>query len=74
MPEEAFEAVHAAVVENREAPQFKRVVMSLRDVLSGDFFTEYIKKGKAQLLIFAMSTLTMNRKHHDAFGRTDRHR
>ncbi|KAK0643336.1 ribonuclease P 40kDa subunit-domain-containing protein [Cercophora newfieldiana] len=50
VPEEAYEAVHAAVVQNREAPQFKRVVISLRDVLSGDFFTEYIKKGNIMMV------------------------
>jgi ribonucleases P/MRP protein subunit RPP40 len=46
VPEEAFEAVCAAVVKNSDAPKFKKVVMSLQDILSGDFFTEYIKKGE----------------------------
>jgi ribonucleases P/MRP protein subunit RPP40 len=45
MPQEAFEAVHAKLVRDRPAPEFKRVVMSLHDILSGDFFAEYIKKG-----------------------------
>jgi ribonuclease P/MRP protein subunit RPP40 len=63
VPEEAFEAVHAAVVKNRQAPEFKRVVMSLQDVLSGDFFTEYIKKGTCsmiQVLVVACLTLPGN--------------
>lgn len=50
MPDEAFEAVHEAVVKTRPAPEFKRVVMSLQDVLGGDFFTEYIKKGRSNIV------------------------
>ena len=46
VPEEAFNTVLAELVRDKPAPEFKKVVMSLHDVLSGDFFTEYIKKGK----------------------------
>ena len=46
LPKEAYEAIWAAVVKDRDAPKFKKVVMSLQDILSGDFFTEYIKKGE----------------------------
>lgn len=41
--------VQEKLVTDRPAPEFKRVVMSLHDILSGDFFTEYIKKGEWDL-------------------------
>ncbi|KAK3938813.1 fungal tRNA ligase phosphodiesterase domain-containing protein [Diplogelasinospora grovesii] len=50
LPQEAFEAVQAQLVQNRPAPGFKRVIMSLHDILSGPFFTEYIKKGDILML------------------------
>jgi hypothetical protein len=45
VPEESFEAVYAALVKNSPAPGFKKVVMSLQDILSKEFYTEYIRKG-----------------------------
>ncbi|KAK1755894.1 ribonuclease P protein subunit p40 [Echria macrotheca] len=50
VPEESFEAVRTALVQNSPAPEFKRVVMSLQDVLSKDFYTEYIRKGDIMML------------------------
>ena len=35
--------VEKKLVMNRPAPEFKRVIMRLGDILTGDFFTEYIK-------------------------------
>ncbi|KAK3390802.1 ribonuclease P 40kDa subunit-domain-containing protein [Podospora didyma] len=50
LPQEAYDAVYAKLVSDRPAPEFKRVVMSLHDILSGDFFAEYIKKGNINML------------------------
>lgn len=44
VPAEAYDAVQEALA-NRPAPEFRRVVMSLREVLGGEFFTDYVKKG-----------------------------
>ncbi|KAK0620008.1 ribonuclease P 40kDa subunit-domain-containing protein [Immersiella caudata] len=50
VPKEGYEAIWAALVKDRDAPKFEKVVMSLQDVLSGYFFTEYIKKGNIMML------------------------
>ncbi|EGO59390.1 hypothetical protein NEUTE1DRAFT_121209 [Neurospora tetrasperma FGSC 2508] len=50
IPQEAFEVVRK-ILNEKAAPEFKRVVMSLHDILSGDFFTEYIKKGILTMLL-----------------------
>jgi ribonucleases P/MRP protein subunit RPP40 len=44
VPAEAHDAVQEAIAK-KPAPEFRRVVMSLREVLGGEFFTEYVKKG-----------------------------
>lgn len=49
IPQESFEVVRK-ILNEKAAPEFKRVVMSLHDVLSGDFFIEYIKKGSLRPL------------------------
>lgn len=45
--QETFEVVQKLVKE-RAAPEYKRVVMSLHDILLGAFFAEHIKKGRTQ--------------------------
>ncbi|KAK4134075.1 hypothetical protein BT67DRAFT_449671 [Trichocladium antarcticum] len=50
LPQEVFDVVQEKLVTDRPAPEFKRVVMSLHDILSGDFLTEYIKKGNVLML------------------------
>ncbi|KAK3379235.1 ribonuclease P 40kDa subunit-domain-containing protein [Lasiosphaeria ovina] len=50
VPQEAYDAIHAKLVEGRRAPEFKRVVMSLHDILTSEFFVEYIKKGDILML------------------------
>jgi hypothetical protein len=44
VPKELLETILDKVTA-RKAPEFQSVVMSLHDVLSGDFFANYIKKG-----------------------------
>lgn len=37
--------VQAALIGNKPSPQFKRVFMSLADIVEDRFLAEYIKKG-----------------------------
>ncbi|KXX80614.1 Ribonuclease P protein subunit p40 [Madurella mycetomatis] len=50
IPQDAFGIVWKQLVRDRPAPEFKRVVMSLHDILSGGFFTEYVKKRDIMML------------------------
>ncbi|KAK4126031.1 hypothetical protein N657DRAFT_567596 [Parathielavia appendiculata] len=70
IPQEVFELVQEKLLQEMSAPEFKRVVMSLHNILSGEFFTEYIKNGNIMMLsegrrgidnVFALrnGTLTM---------------
>ncbi|SCN92256.1 uncharacterized protein FFB20_09166 [Fusarium fujikuroi] len=56
LPSEAYDAACQQLSNARHAPRYSKVVMSLGDILQGDFFTEYIKKGK---------------RYHDALRGTD---
>ncbi len=38
--------VQEKLLLGKPAPEFKKVVISLRDILSGEFFTNYIKEGQ----------------------------
>ncbi|KAK0743419.1 ribonuclease P 40kDa subunit-domain-containing protein [Schizothecium vesticola] len=49
VPAEAHDAVQEAIAK-RPAPEFRRIVLSLREVLGGEFFTEYVKKGDIMML------------------------
>ena len=42
--------VQEKLLLGKPAPEFKKVVLSLRDILSGEFLTEYIKKGQEPVL------------------------
>lgn len=45
LPVEVHDAVSKQLAKTDEPPRYSRVVMSLGDILQGDFFTKYIKKG-----------------------------
>lgn len=45
LPAEVHDAVSEQLAKASKPPRYSRVVMSLGDVLQGDFFTEYIKRG-----------------------------
>lgn len=45
MPEECYELVKRNLVEQRDAPVYQRVTMTLGQILDGAFFLEYMKKG-----------------------------
>jgi hypothetical protein len=75
IPQEVFELVQEKLLQQRPAPEFKKVVMSLRDILSGEFFTEYIKKGERGSLIYdgVPASLTCARQYLDALRGQKRH-
>ncbi|EGY16668.1 uncharacterized protein VDAG_07832 [Verticillium dahliae VdLs.17] len=45
VPEECYELVKRNLVEQRDAPVYQRVTMTLGQILDGAFFLEYMKKG-----------------------------
>lgn len=40
------ESIQGKLFRTSTGPEYKRVILSLHDILTGDFFTEYIKKGE----------------------------
>ncbi|KPM44801.1 hypothetical protein AK830_g1710 [Neonectria ditissima] len=45
LPAEAYESVYQKIVKACNPPRYSRVTMALGNILEGEFFTEYIKKG-----------------------------
>ncbi|TXC01032.1 hypothetical protein FocTR4_00008845 [Fusarium oxysporum f. sp. cubense] len=58
LPSEAYDAACQQLSNAQNAPRYSKVVMSLGDILQGDFFTEYIKKGK-QFTLWSVFTQPM---------------
>ncbi|RGP60324.1 ribonuclease p/mrp protein subunit pop1 [Fusarium sporotrichioides] len=50
LPAEVHDAVSEQLAKTEGPPLYSRVVMSVGDILQGDFFTEYIKKGDIIML------------------------
>ena len=50
-PEELYDIVWHNVAAKIGQVQYERVMMSLPEVLSGDFFNEYVKKGKVTWML-----------------------
>lgn len=46
LPDELYDMIWEKVEEDLKPVKYAKVFMKLQDVLDGDFFTEYIKKGK----------------------------
>lgn len=45
LPQESYDVIRQALVNERPPPEFQRVTMPLGEIVSGDFFREYIKIG-----------------------------
>lgn len=45
MPDEMYEIIWNALDAEVKKTKYAKVIMKLQEVLEGDFFTEYIKKG-----------------------------
>jgi ribonucleases P/MRP protein subunit RPP40 len=46
LPEELYELIWMKVEEELKPVKYAKVIMKLHEVLEGEFFTEYVKKGK----------------------------
>ncbi|KAI1071157.1 hypothetical protein LB507_009650 [Fusarium sp. FIESC RH6] len=57
LPAEVHDAVSEQLAKTSISPRYSRVVMSLGDVLLGDFFTEYIKRGDILMLSEGQTTV-----------------
>ncbi|CZS78425.1 unnamed protein product [Fusarium graminearum] len=60
LPVEVHDAVSKQLAKTDELPRYSRVVMSLGDILQGDFFTKYIKKG--------VLTMYVDKETHERAG------
>ncbi len=59
IPEEVCDTVQQKLLgADKPAPVYKQVVMKLGEILSGDFFTEYIKQRKTNFGRLSMPTLS----------------
>lgn len=47
LPQDLLETVLASNLADRPGSEFRRVIMSLGEILTGDFLKEYIKQGRA---------------------------
>ncbi|ROV89802.1 hypothetical protein VSDG_08586 [Cytospora chrysosperma] len=50
LPQESWQSVQEKLLERTPVPQSRRVVMTLLQILEGDFFTEYVKIGDIMML------------------------
>ncbi|KAB5535181.1 ribonuclease P 40kDa subunit-domain-containing protein [Coniochaeta sp. 2T2.1] len=49
LPEETFKLIQESLLKG-PAPEYRRVIMTLGDILTGDFLKEYIKQGNIMML------------------------
>ncbi|KAF5574808.1 ribonuclease P MRP subunit POP1 [Fusarium pseudoanthophilum] len=68
LPSEAYDAACQQLSNTQNAPRYARVVMSLGDILQGDFFTEYIKKGKNYALCLSILTMFVDKETYERAG------
>ena len=55
MPEEMYQLVWDKIEADSKQLKYAKVILKLQEVLDGDFFTEYIKKGILSLYILLQS-------------------
>lgn len=46
LPEEIYEIVKRDLLNVRMNPVYSRVILPLKAIVDGEFFTEYIKRGR----------------------------
>ncbi|KAF5695472.1 ribonuclease P MRP subunit POP1 [Fusarium denticulatum] len=68
LPSEAYDAACQQLSNAQNAPRYSKVVMSLGDILQGDFFTEYIKKGKNNALCLSILTMFVDKETYERAG------
>jgi ribonuclease P/MRP protein subunit RPP40 len=52
LPKELYEIIKDDFLKKCEAPVYGRVILPLQALLEGEFFNEFIKKGKSVVLSF----------------------
>ena len=60
MPAELHDLIWDELAKKLDTVNYERVIMTLGEVLSGDFFYQYVKSGKMPFEIVAMGTLAMH--------------
>jgi ribonuclease P/MRP protein subunit RPP40 len=65
VPEELYEIIKSDFLTKVEAPVYSRVILPLQALLEGDFFNEFIKRGKK----VSVSGLLFNMIVTDEYGR-----
>jgi ribonuclease P/MRP protein subunit RPP40 len=50
LPQELYESIQSDMDSKFSVPTYSRVILPLAELLSGEFFTEYIKKGNVLML------------------------
>ncbi|KAF5588698.1 ribonuclease P MRP subunit POP1 [Fusarium pseudocircinatum] len=68
LPSEAYDAACQQLSNAQNAPRYSKVVMSLGDILQGDFFTEYIKKGKNYARCLSILTMFVDKETYERAG------
>ncbi|KAF5699447.1 ribonuclease P MRP subunit POP1 [Fusarium mundagurra] len=68
LPSEAYDAACQQLSNAQNAPRYSKVVMSLGDILQGNFFTEYIKKGKNYALCLSVLTMFVDKETYERAG------
>ncbi|KAF5965382.1 ribonuclease P/MRP protein subunit POP1 [Fusarium bulbicola] len=68
LPSEAYDAACQQLSNAQNAPRYSKVAMSLGDILQGDFFNEYIKKGKQFTLFFSVLTMFVDKETYERAG------
>lgn len=51
MPEEMYQIVWDKLDAEAKSAKYAKVIMKLQEILEGDFFTEYIKKGTSVMFL-----------------------
>jgi hypothetical protein len=75
-PEEHFDKVQETLIAPHGSSEYKRVIMSLKDIVSGPFFSEYIKKGVVPVMFKMVDyellfLMLVYRGCRNALGRAD---
>ena len=60
LPEEIYELVWQKVAAKTSHIQYSRVILSLSDLLEGDFFNVYIKRGTCLPRLFVQEIISLS--------------
>ena len=58
MPDELYNLVWNKINNERKTLKYSKVLMKLQEVLEGDFFTEYVRKGLSRPSTYAIQSMS----------------